>query len=113
MNDFVVIENPRRPPSVYKHVTPINAFFNIRSANIAEEIVRFADVTVDIGRRKIMRGGKIVKLTRAEYNLLLVFVQNVDRAQTRDAILNAAWGYDFYPKTRTVDAHVCPASEQA
>ena len=105
MNDFVVIENPQRPPSLYKHVTPISAFFNNR-ANIADEIVRFADVTVDIGRRKIMRGGEIVKLTRAEYNLLLVFVQNVDRALTRDAILNAAWGYDFYPKTRTVDAHV-------
>jgi DNA-binding response OmpR family regulator len=105
MNDFVVIEKPQRPPSLYKHVTPISALFNIR-ANIADEIVRFADVTVDIGRRKIMRGGEIVKLTRAEYNLLLVFVQNVDRALTRDAILNAAWGYDFYPKTRTVDAHV-------
>ena len=65
MNDFVVIENPQRPPSVYKHVTPINAFFNIRSANIADEIVRFADVTVDIGRRKIMRGDEVVKLTRA------------------------------------------------
>jgi DNA-binding response OmpR family regulator len=107
MNDFVVINEPQRPPSVYKHVTPINALFNRRSANIGEEIVRFADVTVDIGRRKIMRGSEIVKLTRAEYNLLLVFVQNVDRALTRDAILNAAWGYDFYPKTRTVDPHVC------
>ena len=107
MNDLVVIENPQRPPSVYKHVTPINAVLNSRSTYIADQIVRFADVTVDVGRRKIMRGGEMVKLTRAEYNLLLVFVQNVDRALTRDDILNAAWGYDFYPKTRTVDAHVC------
>ena len=71
MNDLVVIENPQRPPSVYKHVTPINAVLNSRSTHITDQIVRFADVTVDVGRRKIMRGGEIVKLTRAEYNLLL------------------------------------------
>src|SRR5258708_36942058 len=107
MNDFVVIENPQRPPGVYKHVTPINAFFNIRSANIADEIVRFADVTVDIGRRKIMRGGEIVRLTRAEYNLLLVFVHNLDRALTRDPSLNAAWRSEFCPNSTPVMYNAC------
>jgi DNA-binding response OmpR family regulator len=70
-------------------------------------VVRFADVTVDVGPRKTMRGGEVVNFTRAEYNLLLFFLQNVDRALTRDVILNAAWGYDRYPTTRTVDAYVC------
>jgi DNA-binding response OmpR family regulator len=107
MTDLVVIKNPQRPPGMYKHLIHINAPFDRRSASIADEIVSFADVTVDIGRRKIMRGNEIVKLTRAEYNLLLLFVHNVDRPLTRDAILNAAWGYNFYPNTRTVDAHVC------
>jgi DNA-binding response OmpR family regulator len=73
-------------------------------------VVRFADVTVDVGRRKTMRGGEVVNFTRAEYNLLLFFLQNVDRALTRDVILNAAWGYDRYPTTRTVGCVRVPAS---
>jgi DNA-binding response OmpR family regulator len=47
-----------------------------------------------------------LKVTRAEYNLLTFFLQNPDRALTREMILNSVWGYDSFPNTRTVDAHV-------
>ena len=33
-------------------------------------------------------------------------MQNPDRVLSRDMILNAVWGYDSFPQTRTVDAHV-------
>jgi DNA-binding response OmpR family regulator len=105
MNNLVVNNDPTKLPTMRQYLT--RAVFDSRSIDITDEIVRFAEVTVDVGRRKIMRGGELVELTRAEYNLLLLFVQNVDRPLTRDAILDAAWGYDCYPNTRTVDAHVC------
>lgn len=107
MNEAVVINNPSKPPSVYEYRTHANAALNSRPNNIAEKIIRFADVTVDVVRRRITRSGEVVEVTPAEYNLLLLFIQNVDRPLTRDAILNVAWGYDCYPNTRTVDAHVC------
>jgi DNA-binding response OmpR family regulator len=71
-----------------------------------ERTIRFGDVEIEPERRLIMRRGKEVKLTPCEYNLLLYFVQNGNRALTRDAILNSVWGYEAYPNTRTVDAHV-------
>ena len=52
------------------------------------------------------RRGEELKLTPAEYNLLAYFLQNPDRPLTRDMILNSVWGYEFFPNTRTVDAHV-------
>ena len=52
------------------------------------------------------RKGEELKLTPAEYNLLCYFLQNPDRPLTRDMILNSVWGYEFFPNTRTVDAHV-------
>jgi DNA-binding response OmpR family regulator len=106
MHDVVVINNQGQPPSVYQLPNDNNPKLPSNSSNFVDQIVRFADVTVDVGRRKITRGGEAVKVTRAEYNLLVVFLQNEDRPLDRDAILNAAWGYDFYPKTRTVDVHV-------
>jgi DNA-binding response OmpR family regulator len=105
MNDVVVINNQGQPPSVYVP-NDDNLTLPSNSSNVVDQIVHFADVTVDVGRRKITRGGVAVKVTRAEYNLLVVFLRNEDRPLDRDAILNAAWGYDFYPKTRTVDVHV-------
>ena len=70
------------------------------------KVLAFADVEVDITRRIVTKKGEELKLTRAEYNLLTYFLQNPDRALTRDMILNSVWGYESYPNTRTVDAHV-------
>ena len=50
--------------------------------------------------------GEELKFTPAEYNLLTYFLQNPDRPLTRDMILNSVWGYESFPNTRTVDAHV-------
>jgi DNA-binding response OmpR family regulator len=68
--------------------------------------IRFADVEIDPVRRAVRCRGKEVPITRCEYNLLMFFIQNADRALTRDMLLNSVWGYEMYPNTRTVDAHV-------
>lgn len=70
------------------------------------KVIAFADVEVDLTRRVVSKRGEELKFTRAEYNLLTYFLQNPDRALTRDMILNSVWGYESFPNTRTVDAHV-------
>jgi len=77
-----------------------------RSSAEETKVLSFGDVEVDLTRRVVMRKGEELKLTRAEYNLLTYFLQNPDRALTRDVILNSVWGYESFPNTRTVDAHV-------
>jgi len=72
----------------------------------AHKSLRFGDVETDFDRRVVTRRGEEVKMTPAEYNLLIYFLQNPDRALTRDMILNSVWGYQSFPNTRTVDAHV-------
>jgi len=54
----------------------------------------------------VTRRGQEVKFTPAEYNLLTFFLHNPDRPLSRDMILNSVWGYESFPNTRTVDAHV-------
>jgi DNA-binding response OmpR family regulator len=77
-----------------------------RASPESHQVVHFADTEVDLDRRVVVRRGEDVKLTPAEYNLLAYFLQNPDRPLTRDMILNSVWGYEFFPNTRTVDAHV-------
>jgi DNA-binding response OmpR family regulator len=77
-----------------------------RAAPDARKVVHFSDVEVDFERRLVRRKGDELKFTPAEYNLLCYFLQNPDRPLTRDMILNSVWGYEFFPNTRTVDAHV-------
>jgi len=77
-----------------------------RSPGEPERILSFADTQVDLDRRVVTRKGSEVKFTPAEYNLLTFFLQNPDRPLSRDMILNSVWGYESFPNTRTVDAHV-------
>jgi len=77
-----------------------------RTSPDAAHILSFSDVQVDLDRRVVTRNGDEIKMTRAEYNLLTFFLQNPDRALTRDVILNSVWGYESFPNTRTVDAHI-------
>ena len=77
-----------------------------RTSSRLEKVVRFGEVEVDLERRILTRRGEEVKATRLEYELLTFFLHNVDKPLTRDMILNSVWGFEAYPNTRTVDAHV-------
>jgi DNA-binding response OmpR family regulator len=77
-----------------------------RTSEDETKVMEFGEVRVDLTRRVVLKNGERVKLTRAEYNLLTYFLQNPDRALTREIILTSVWGYDSFPHTRTVDAHI-------
>ncbi len=99
-DDYIV-----KPASARELLARIRAILR-RTTKRAIAELRFGDVEIDRQRRIVAYRGGEVKVTPCEYNLLLFFVQNADRALTRDAILNSVWGYNEYPNTRTVDAHV-------
>jgi DNA-binding response OmpR family regulator len=77
-----------------------------RSSTDDTKVIAFGDVEVDLSRRVVLKKNEETKLTRAEYNLLTYFLHNPDRVLSRDMILNSVWGYESFPNTRTVDAHV-------
>ena len=57
-------------------------------------------------KHEVTVGGREVPLTAKEFGLLEHLLQNPGRVLTRDVLLNAVWGYDYYGTTRTVDVHV-------
>ncbi len=71
-----------------------------------ESAVRFGDLELDRARRQLLRSDEEVALTQLEYRLLIAFIENADRALSRDDLLNAAWGIDYQGTTRTLDQHV-------
>lgn len=72
----------------------------------AHRVYRFGETEVDLDRRAVRRGGRDLKLTPSEFNLLAYFLQHPDRPLTRGLLLSSVWGYEFFPLTRTVDVHV-------
>jgi DNA-binding response OmpR family regulator len=68
--------------------------------------LNFGALTIDALGRVAAIGGEALDLTSKEYDLLLYFAQNKNIALSREALLNAIWGYDYFGDDRTVDAQV-------
>jgi DNA-binding response OmpR family regulator len=61
---------------------------------------------MDTTRHEVRLGNDEVPLTAKEFGLLEHLLRHPGRVLTRDILLNAVWGYDYYGTTRTVDVHI-------
>lgn len=66
----------------------------------------YGPLQMDLIRHEVTVKGKEVLLTAKEFGLLEHLLRHPGRVLTRDMLLNAVWGYDYYGTTRTVDVHV-------
>ena len=66
-------------------------------------LITYEDYSVDLTKRMVFEDGKEVKLTTLEFDLLILFLKNRDKSFTRDEILDAIWGSDYFGSDRVVD----------
>ena len=64
------------------------------------------DLSMDISRHQVMRGGKEIELTSREFSLLQYFLENKTIVLTRDQLLEKVWGYGYMGETNVVDVYV-------
>jgi DNA-binding response OmpR family regulator len=67
---------------------------------------RYGPLTMDPARHEVSLGQQQVALTAKEFGLLEHLLKHPGRVLTRDVLLNAVWGYDYFGTTRTVDVHI-------
>ena len=70
------------------------------------DVYKFSDVEVNIRSNEVLRSGKPIELSAKEFALLAYFISHPAETLSRDRLLDAVWGYDNYPNTRTVDTHI-------
>ena len=98
-----------KPFSPKEVMARINAVTKRRAAPAPakeKNVLQFEGLRIDMAGRNVYVDGEKAQLTPKEYELLFYLVQNEGIALTREKLLNAVWGYDFYGDDRTVDTHV-------
>lgn len=70
------------------------------------QVLTFGDLTLDLVRREVRRGGELLDLSPREHALLLFLAQHQGRVLSRERILEEVWGWDYAGETRTVDVHI-------
>ncbi len=70
------------------------------------EIYRFGTVEIDFKHYRAAKDGHPVDLTHREFEMMKLLIKNRGTVITRNQFLDEIWGYDKFPTTRTVDAHM-------
>ncbi|UCC62747.1 MAG: response regulator transcription factor [Anaerolineae bacterium] len=105
-DDYVV-----KPYSLRELISRVRALLRRAYGELATPAIEgrltFGDVQVDLGRLQVFRRGQPVDLTPTEFRLLSYLLAHPNRPLSREAIIEAVWGYDsVIGYERTVDVHI-------
>jgi two-component system phosphate regulon response regulator PhoB len=100
-DDYVV-----KPFSPAELIARLRAVMRRAQPTSAEEVLRFADLAVDLVAHRVTRDGRPIHLGPTEFRLLRFFMQHPGRVFSREQLLDQVWGHDVYVEARTVDVHI-------
>jgi DNA-binding response OmpR family regulator len=96
-----------KPFSVRELMARVKAVLRRVSAPVAApEVYKFSDVEVNVRSNEVRRNGDLIDLSAKEFALLAYFIAHPVETLSRDRLLDAVWGYENDPTTRTVDTHI-------
>jgi two-component system phosphate regulon response regulator PhoB len=95
-----------KPFSVEELIARIRAVLRRVRPAFAEELLSFADLTMDLAAHRVMRGSTEIHLSPTEFRLLRQLLERPGRVFSRDQLLDLVWGHDQDVELRTVDATI-------
>ena len=95
-----------KPFSPAELIARIRAVLRRTSPVPADEMLRFADLTMDLAAHRVRRKDRELHIGPTESRLLRFFLENPGRVFSREQILDRVWGRDTDVEPRTVDVHI-------
>lgn len=84
----------------------VRAQLRRQQASQHQEVLRFANLTLDTRSRELRVGDRRVELTAKEYDLLELFMRHPNQVLTRDIIYDRVWNYDFGGESNIIEVYV-------
>jgi two-component system phosphate regulon response regulator PhoB len=100
-DDYVV-----KPFSPSELIARLRAVIRRAQPDSAEDVLRYADVAMDLTAHRVSRAGKPIHVGPTEFRLLHHFLQNPGRVFSREQLLDRVWGPDVELEIRTIDVHI-------
>jgi two-component system phosphate regulon response regulator PhoB len=100
-DDYVV-----KPFGVTELVARLKAVLRRARPTAGAEMLRYADLVMDLASHRVTRNGASVHLGPTEFRLLRVLLERPGRVFSREQLLDAVWGRESEIEPRTVDVHI-------
>jgi two-component system, OmpR family, response regulator MprA len=100
-DDYVV-----KPFALEELLARLRALLRRANGDAPSEELSYADLTLDPATREVRRGDRPVELTKTEFGLLEHMMRNPRLVLTRSQLFEAVWGYDFGPRSNSLEVYV-------
>ena len=101
-----------KPFAIEELIARMEVIFRRNKKEKINSELKFKDIILDIEGRTVpedtvdITRDEVIELTNTEFQLLLMFMKNINRALTRDIIMENIWGYNSEAETNVVDVYV-------
>lgn len=96
-----------KPFSVLELLARIKAVLRrAKTGKRIPESYHFGTLQINFKKYSATKKGKHLDLSPREFEILKYFIEKQGEIVSREDLLNAVWGYDTFPNTRTVDTHI-------
>ena len=95
-----------KPFSTRELIARIKAVLRRGGSDAQPDVLVGGGIRLDVDRAEVTVRGEPVHLTRKEFDLLTLLMENTGRVMTRDALIDHVWGADYVGDTRTLDVHI-------
>ena len=92
-----------KPYSSKELVLRVNNIIKRVYQSTESKIINYLDYSIDLDKRIVSVKNKTIKLTTLEFDLLVLLVENINKSFSREDILDAVWGNDYFGSDRAVD----------
>lgn len=94
-----------RPFVLVELLTRLRALLR-RRADPGTDVLRFADLTLDLTTREVRRADRRIELTQTEFGLLELFLAHPQEVLSRARIFSEVWGFDFGGTSNSLNVYV-------
>ena len=95
-----------KPFSVDELLARVRALLRRNTASTNSTVLHLADLSLDPTRREVRRGSRIVDLTKTEFDLLQVLLEQTGIVLSREYLYEHIWGFDFETNSKSLDVYI-------
>jgi two-component system response regulator MprA len=100
-DDYVV-----KPFALAELLARLRALLRRHDEDDNSEVLQYAHLSLDPGTREVRCGDRVLELTRTEFALLELFLENPRQVLPRSVIFDRVWGYDFGPASNSLEVYI-------
>ncbi len=95
-----------KPFAVDELLARVRALLRRYEAPVTASILTLSDLTMDVNRREVKRGEHTLELTKTEFDLLHILLEQQNIVLTREYLYEHIWGYSFETNSKSLDVYI-------